>query len=215
MSPTARRSRGRPRDEHQTTQRRRQIVETAAHCFARRGYAETDVQEIADALQIGKGTIYRYFPSKQELFLAAVDHGVRQLKSVIDQAVAKAATPLQRIEQAVRAFLGYFDRNPDLIELIVQERTHFRDRPTPTYFVHREENLKPWRALLRHLIDEGVIRNVPVDRIIDVLSDLLYGTIFTNYFARRRKSLARQCEDILDIAFHGLLRKEAETRRIG
>ncbi|GIW94171.1 MAG: hypothetical protein KatS3mg110_2212 [Pirellulaceae bacterium] len=175
-------------------------------CFARSGYAETDVQQIADELGVGKGTIYRYFPTKQELFLAAVDHGVNQLKTAVDQAADKATTPLERIENGVRAYLEFFDQNPDLIELLIQERTHFRDRDTPTYFVHREEHLKPWRALLKSLIADGIIRDVPVDRIIDVLSDLLYGTIFTNYFARRRKSLAKQCEDILDIAFHGLLR---------
>lgn len=36
-------------------------------------------------------------------------------------------------------------------------------------------------------------------------SDLLYGTIFTNHFTERKKSLASQCEDVLDILFYGLL----------
>jgi AcrR family transcriptional regulator len=39
------------------------------------GFATADVQEIANKTGVGKGTIYRYFPSKEELFLAAVDHG--------------------------------------------------------------------------------------------------------------------------------------------
>jgi hypothetical protein len=55
------------------------------------------------------------------------------------------------------------------------------------------------------MIAEGTIREVPVERITDVVSDLLYGTIFTNHFAARQKSLTSQCEDVIDILFRGLL----------
>ncbi len=67
----------------------------------------------------------------------------------------------------------------------MQERAQFKDRKKPTYFVHRETNIKRWQALYRALIEVGRIRDMPVDRITDVISNLLYGTIFTNYFTRR------------------------------
>jgi len=56
---------------------------------------------------------------------------------------------------------------------------------------------------------------VPVQRVHDVIGDLLYGTIFTNYFAGRRKSLDQQVEDVLDVLFHGLLTSEEMERRKG
>ena len=59
--------------------RREQILDAAAEVFAQHGYRNTDVQFVADALQVGKGTVYRYFPSKEALFLAAVDRGMRRL----------------------------------------------------------------------------------------------------------------------------------------
>jgi AcrR family transcriptional regulator len=206
------RSRGRPRNQSLLERRRKEILEVAARYFAQHGYSQTDVQIIADALGVGKGTIYRYFPTKEALFLATVDQGVQALKQAVDEAAAKARTPIQRIEFGIRGYLTYFDSHPEVIELLIQERTHFRDRPKPTYFVHKEEHLRPWKELLRQLIATGVIREVPVERIVDVLSDLLYGTIFTNYFAKRRKSLAKQCEDVIDIVFHGLLRCHHERR---
>jgi hypothetical protein len=64
--------------------------------------------------------------------------------------------------------------------------------------------------LFRELIRAGTVRELPVEQITEVISDLLYGTMFTNYFAGRRKSPARQCEDVLDILFRGLL---TETKR--
>jgi hypothetical protein len=69
-----------------------------------------------------------------------------------------------------------------------------------------------WRALYRSLIAAGRVRDMPVERITDVLSDLLYGTLFTNYFARPGKPVEAQARDILDIAFFGIL-SEAERKR--
>jgi hypothetical protein len=61
--------------------------------------------------------------------------------------------------------------------------------------------------VFRSLIREGRVRAIPVGRITDVISDLLYGTIFTNHFARRSKSFEAQACDIVDVFFHGILRR--------
>ncbi len=203
-----RRGPGRPRDAALPERRRREILEIATRRFAQHGYAATDVQFVADELGVGKGTIYRYFPSKEELFLAAVDRGMQQLKASIDQAADQATSAIERVELGVKAYLEYFDQHPHVIELIIQERSSFRDRKRPTYFLHKDANIGPWNKLFAKLIDDGIIRQVPVERITEVISDLLYGTIFTNHFAGRKKSLASQCEDVLDILLHGLLHKK-------
>lgn len=202
---------GRPPDPELATLRRRTILDAATRHFAAHGFREADVQHIADELGVGKGTIYRYFPSKEELFLAAVDQGMQQLKAAIDAAAERATSPLGRVEAAIEAYLTYFDQHPELIELLIQERCHFRDRMQPTYFVHREVNIRPWQDLLRRLMAEGVVRPMPVERITDVISDLLYGTIFTNHFAGRRKSLAQQCQDVMDVLHHGILAKPSPS----
>src|SRR5437667_167214 len=77
-----------------------------------------------------------------------------------------------------------------------------------------EAALERWRTLYRALMAAGRIREMPVERITDVLSDLVYGTMFTNYFTGPRKPLDVQAQDILDIVFHGIL-TEPERRRRG
>lgn len=203
---------GRPPDTDLKERRRAEILDAATTVFAEQGFAVADVQEVADKAGVGKGTVYRYFPSKEELFLAAVDHGMRSLKRAVDAAATVAGCPLERIAQGVRAYLTFFDENPDIVELLIHERAHFRDRKTPTYFVHREANMAPWQALFRDLIRAGTLRDLPVEQITEVVSDLLYGTMFTNYFAGRKKTLASQCETLLDILFRGLL-TETKTKR--
>lgn len=214
VEATARRRRGRPRDETLVARRREEILEVATRLFATRGYQDMDVQVAADALRVGKGTVYRYFPTKRELFLAAVDRAMRLLKEHVEQAAGAASEPLDRVEAAVRAYLAFFEAHPEFVELLILERAEFKDRKKPTYFVHRDANLGPWQDLFRALIAQGVVRDVPVERITTVLGDLLYGTMFTNFFARRVGSEA-QANDLLDVVLHGILTPAGQRRRAG
>jgi AcrR family transcriptional regulator len=203
-------------DQDLWANRTQQILDAAARLFAKHGYAEADTQLLADELGVGKGTIYRYFPSKKELFLAAADRVMRQLRETIDGCIKDVEDPLERMAVAIHSFLRFFAENPDFVELLMQERAQFKDRKEPTYFQHRKVNVERWKALYRDLIAQGRFRNMPVERITDVLSDLCYGTMFTNYFTGNRKSFETQVRDILDVVFYGILsEKERAARKSG
>jgi hypothetical protein len=51
-----------------------------------------------------------------------------------------------------------------------------------------------------------------VDRILDVLGDLIYGTMFTNHFSQRQVSVEAQARDIIDVVFHGILNEAGRER---
>jgi AcrR family transcriptional regulator len=208
MGFAALRKRGRPKVEGLLERRREEILRAATEVFARRGFPGTDVQVVADRLGLSKGTIYRYFPTKQVLFLAAADRGMRLLNEKTSGAAAAAGDPLAKIIHATHAYLQFFDEHPQFVELIIQERAEFRDRKRPTYFVHRDANIGPWRKLLSSMIAGGVIRRMPVGRITDSFNAALYGAIFTNYFEGRRRSPAKQAWDILDVILQGILEQK-------
>ncbi len=192
-------------DETTATRRQSEILDAAARIFARHGYPGTDLQFVADELGVSKGTLYRYFPSKRDLFLAAADHGMKRLKAEIDAGIGDVTDPLAQVELGIRHYFRFFDCNPEFIELIVQERAEFRDRKKPTYFQHCEVNVEPWRELFAGLINAGRIRNIPAAKVTDVISNLVYGTMITNYFTGGEKSLESQTEDIMDVLLHGIL----------
>jgi AcrR family transcriptional regulator len=212
-----RRGPGRPRNLELASQRCEEILPIATQIFASRGYASTDVQEIADRLGIAKGTVYHYFPSKEQLFLAAVDRGMAGLSKAISASVnvedARSSEPsdqngmdeIKQIARAIRGFLKYFDENPDMIELIVQERAEFRDRKKPTYLEHRERNIRPWHELFRSLSSCGRFRPLNAEQVTQTISNLLYGTIFTTYFAREGQPFESLSKQVLSLVFAGLL----------
>jgi AcrR family transcriptional regulator len=191
--------------------RREEILIQAAQLFARLGYSQTDTQLLAETIGVGKGTVYRYFPSKRELFLAAADRVMRMLRERVDAKLEGVDDPLEQVSVGIRAFLGFFAEYPEFVELLIQERAYFKDRTRPTFMEHRAVNVERWRALYRGLISEGRVRDVPVDRITDVVGNLLYGTIFTNYFSGQTKSVEVQAQDIIDVAFRGILTEREKS----
>lgn len=206
MSTLTRKGPGRPpMNEHLARTRQDEILDAAAKIFARRGFPGTDLQELADELGVAKGTIYRYFPSKRELFLAAADRGMQRLKAEIDAGVSAVSDPFDKIERGIRHYFRFFDQHPEYIELIVQERAEFRDRGKSTYFQHCEVNVLPWQDLFAGLMRQGRVRRMPVQWITDVVSNLIYGTMFTRYFTGGERSLESYTPTILDIILSGIL----------
>ncbi len=206
-------ARGRPRDESLAQRRRGQILDAAARMFADRGYAETDLQLLADKLSVGKGTLYRYFPSKSDLFLAAVDRGMKRLGEVVDKARKSRQDPLDQLAAAIDAYLAFFSRHPQFVELFVQERAVFRDRRKATYFQHRDARTPYWRDVYRRLIAEGRFRDISAEQILDFIGDVVYGAMIANVFANRTRSSTIQARQIVDIVFHGILTDKERTRR--
>src|SRR3972149_4881833 len=187
------------------TRREEEILETASKYFSECGYSEADTQTLADRLGVGKGTIYRYFPSKRELFLAAVDRLMTQLHESITAAVKEIDDPIDRILQAMNAHLKFYSQRPELVELLIQERSYFKDREKPTFFEHRDKFVQQFRGKYQDLIAAGRIRDMTFEKFHNVMSDLLYGTMFTNYFARRKQPTTEQAKDIYEFALYGIL----------
>src|ERR1043165_7257189 len=131
---------GRPRDPALAERRRDQILRIATELFAKHGFGGTDLQNVADALSVGKGTIYRYFPSKRLLFQAAVDRIMVEMRAAIDDSMTRVEEPLDKLALGIRRYLQFFHDHPAYVELLMLERAAFRDRTTPTYFASRHAN---------------------------------------------------------------------------
>jgi AcrR family transcriptional regulator len=195
---------GRPKDDQLAARRRADIVRHAIDEFARRGYAGADLDVIAANAACSKGTLYNYFRSKGDLFSASVDHvmfGMKQAVGTLDD----DRDPIDQLENLVRGFLRHFAKHPQHIELLVQERSDFRDRAQPTYYTYRAASRRQWRRRFERLIAEGRMRPMPPGRAINILGDLLYGTIFMNHIRGRRTAPDRQAAEVLDVLLGGLL----------
>jgi AcrR family transcriptional regulator len=186
-------------------QRRQAIIEAAAALFAKNGYTDCEMDRVAAEVGVAKGTLYLYFPGKQELFFACVDHGMERMYELVRGAAESTDKPFERMALGIRAYLAFFDEHPQYVELLIQERAIFKDSKRSTYFEHRDANRAPWRELYTRLVQEGQFRSdLSVERLLDSVSNVLYGTMFTNHFIGRQISLDEQYKSLFEIILHGL-----------
>jgi AcrR family transcriptional regulator len=213
MSVAENRKPGRPKDPELEARRKAQILDTAARVFATYGFANTQVQTIANHLGVGNGTVYRYFPTKEQLFLSAVERGLKELEAEMDAVLAQPITGGDLIRAAVRTYFGFFHRRPEMAELFIQERAAFPHHHRPLYFVTKgAEEECTHQAFFDRLVESGAIRSISRDRVFNVIGDLLYGTILTNLLANRPSDPDAQTDDVLDVILNGLLAPGKEKR---
>jgi AcrR family transcriptional regulator len=110
--------------------RRQQILEVAIRAFAAKGFAGASTLAIAAAAGVGEPTIYRYFASKRDLYLAAVDRCSSQILEHWRALAAESASPLQAIERIGAWYLSQLKARPDDLLLRYRSLSHHEDQET-------------------------------------------------------------------------------------
>ena len=88
-----------------TTDRRVEILKSAAAAFRRRGYHGASVDEIASALDMTKGNLYYYFQNKEEILFACHDYSLDELLVLMDQVRAGSSSPDDKLRKLILAFI--------------------------------------------------------------------------------------------------------------
>jgi AcrR family transcriptional regulator len=94
------------------------ILAAAAQLFATHRFHEARMEDIAALAEVGKGTLYRYFKDKEELYLALLARAGEGLQACLARRLADCHGPRERLVGVVDALMGYFDDNPHLFDLI-------------------------------------------------------------------------------------------------
>ncbi len=97
--------------------RRFALINTATQLFAKQGYHPTSVQDIVEALGVGKGVFYWYFPSKDELLKEILRASLFDLRTTQEKAIGDSDNPLERLERGIRASVGWYANNQDLLRV--------------------------------------------------------------------------------------------------
>src|SRR5512137_2669907 len=74
------------RRQRRSAELRERIFRAALDLFAKKGFAETTVEDITNAADVGKGTFFNYFPSKDHILLAFGEMQLGRLQSAVEQA---------------------------------------------------------------------------------------------------------------------------------
>ena len=191
-------------------EKRTRILEAAIRLFARLGLPNTKMMAIAEAAGIGKGTIYEYFKSKEDLFFAAFNAYVKEIE-------ARIARRLRRIVDPVEKLRAYFTAWIDICE---SEFIEFADIILDFWAEglrsHKDKvefdlssMYRKYRTQIIRILDEGIKQKKfkPVDTTIT--SSIIIGTLdglMIQWFMDRDLYQVREAiEQLSSIIIDGLI----------
>src|SRR4051812_3218287 len=94
------------------------ILAAAARLFATHRFHEARMEDIAAQAEVCKGTLYRYFKDKEELYLALLHPAAEGLLRRLQDSMAQSTSPHGQLILVVESLVAYFDEQPHLFDLI-------------------------------------------------------------------------------------------------
>ncbi len=150
------------------------ILRAAEAVFTRHEYHQVQMDQVAEACGVGKGTLYRYFPSKRALYLAVVFEGIARLRVELEAALAAADAPARRIELIVRRTLAYFWDRRFFFALIHRHEPQ-RDGDAREWLRQREQLALLVAQTVDKAIAVGQVRRVDARIAAEMLLGMIRG----------------------------------------
>lgn len=104
-------------------EKQKKILDAAITEFAEHGYGSANINLIADNAGVSVGAMYKYFLSKEKLYLAVVQYGVQNLNAVLEEIMSSKGDLLERIERIIHAIQSYTREHIYLTKLYNQMTT--------------------------------------------------------------------------------------------
>jgi AcrR family transcriptional regulator len=151
------------RKEREKEQRRDDILEAAKKVFFEKGLSAATMDEIAEAVELSKGTLYLYFSSKEDLYLAVMMHGLRLLTEMFREVAEHPAPTLQKLVGFGDAYAKFSRDHNNYFRMFLFLQTpqfHKQVSDAMTQSCHGE-NQKLWGhviSVIQHGMNEGFIR---------------------------------------------------------
>lgn len=198
------------RRQRRSAEIRERLFRSALSLFGKKGFAETTVEDITEAADVGKGTFFNYFPSKEHILVAFGEMQLGKLEAAIAE--------VQRTKEPIPQFLRTLGtrmtqepaRNPEIMRALLQAYLS----TTPV----REATLdlqKRVQALHTQMIlmgqERGEIRNdLPAEEIAYAFRQTIFGTVLI-WSLYGDATLQARIESAFNLLWTGIAARSSET----
>ena len=193
--------------------KRTALLRAATDVFARRGFFNAQVADVARAAGVAAGTVYLYFRSKDDLLVSIFERTMRDAIAEGKACVAPIRDPVEQLRAIARVHLDRLGRDRNLaivFQVELRQSTKFMERFSATL-------LREYLGIIRGIIAAGQESGVFRESVNPTLAaKLLFGGLdemATNWILSRRKySLRAEADPIVDFFVGGLVRPHARRR---
>jgi len=187
-----------------TARKEQTILEAASRVFARRPFHEVLIDDIASDARIGKGTIYRYFETKDELYFATILFGIDSLADALAKILPQESSPARRLERIAQEILSFFWERRHIYPLLQRDPDH----------AERQVVLMKRREPILLLVQESILAGIERRdfRGIDahIGAELFLGMVRSAHqFRAENDTIDELVSQVMNVFLRGISRSEA------
>lgn len=188
--------------------KREAILRAAIRVFARHGYFNAQVADIAREAGVAAGTVYLYFRSKDDLLVSIFERTMKEARTEATAALADVSDPVERLRRLARLHLQRLGRDRDLaivFQVELRQSTKFMERFSETH-------VREYLGIIRQAIADAQAARV-FRKTVNPTSaaKIFFGALdemATNWIlSKRRYSLVAEADAVLDVLVNGLTRQ--------
>jgi len=184
---------------------RRAILDAARDLFVSEGFENVSMRKIAERIEYSPAAIYSYFPSKDEIFIALAEEGVRLLADCSAGSVGDLPA-IDRLRSIVLRLYRFSERHPQYFALMFVDRTVPRICREYERFAFAREMRQEMLAELEHAVTEGVLpRTTSGAAVFRILTTGVFGVAVMRLSGRLTPEYAEALvNDVVNVALAGL-----------
>ena len=185
--------------------RKEQILRGAEKVFARKGFQESTISDVAREAKVSEATIYEYFPSKEELLFSIPGETTRRAKESMQFILQFLRGASNKLRAIIYHYLWFYETNPDyaaVAMLILKQNRKFLE-------VAAYEDVRELSRILLHIVKEGIAAGeFRADINLNLVRAIILGTI--EHLVIRRvllggpESLVQLSDSLTDLIIGGI-----------
>lgn len=195
------------RRQRRSAETRERLFRAALETFAQKGFSETTVEDITNAADVGKGTFFNYFPSKDHILLAFGELQLAKLEAMVKEA-RQTNEPMPAFLRSLGARMTQEPtRNPAIIRALLQ--AYLSTTPVRQAMVDLQKRLHALHTQMIQLGQErGEIRSdLPASDLAQVFRQTIFGTLLV-WSLYEDASLHARMNAAFDVLWDGLAPRE-------
>jgi AcrR family transcriptional regulator len=179
-----------------------EILAAARKIFATKGFRDATVDDIAAEAGIAKGTVYLYYPSKKEMYLAALKQGLEELRQRTGAAMQAAIGAREKLRAFVRTRMEYAEANRDFYRIYHSEFGNLtNDSEFQQLYLQQAKTLE---AVLHAAAKKGEIRRIRADFSAFLIYDMVKSVMIQRLLGRSTARLDDDIESVTELIWKGI-----------
>ncbi|HEY3321415.1 MAG TPA: TetR/AcrR family transcriptional regulator [Planctomycetota bacterium] len=184
------------------------IRKAAARLFGHRRFDEVLIDDVASAAGVAKGTIYRFYRNKEELYADICLSSLEDLNSRLSDLARGTESAQVRLRQMIECVAEHFGHNRDFFHVMLQEWGGAWSKKRAAFLASRQDAVKIFARVIRDGQKDGAFTGTDAYTSADMLLGMIRSMV---RFGDPKLSPQNVAETILSIFLFGILTRKKET----